>query len=377
MGRLLHRSLDAPRGLTQHPASGGARARLARLALLHARTLGASPRGAAAVLAQRALRAALLWFEGPPAWYGRWTPAEARDECVAVADLAAVVTAGGWPDYETYGDGKGGGDPVWDAAAAGGGGGGDDGASIRTTPSQRLDLLALLLAAETERTSAWANPLALPSKPRSPYAKYGAARWAALARVAWGVSPRLALALPGRLPSSAALNAELERLVADHAGDAGLQRVPGAAEVLSRVAAVKSGRGPTVTPPTDALALWAPAPLLQALAMLGGPAGKVPAVRAYALRSLEACPPEAVASFLPQLVQLLRGDTDGQIAGYLLAAATRSVLYAHILIATLAAEGTPPPEAFAPAVKRSGWKPPEDTGLWRVADELKDKVSEW
>jgi hypothetical protein len=30
MGRLLHRSLHAPRGLTQHPASGGARARLAR-----------------------------------------------------------------------------------------------------------------------------------------------------------------------------------------------------------------------------------------------------------------------------------------------------------------------------------------------------------
>lgn len=48
------------------------------------------------------------------------------------------------------------------------------------------------------------------------------------------------------------------------------------------------------TSPTDALALWAPAPLLQALAMLGGPAGGVPAVRAYAVRSLEGCDPEQV-----------------------------------------------------------------------------------
>ena len=46
--------------------------------------------------------------------------------------------------------------------------------------------------------------------------------------------------------------------------------------------------------PTDALALWDPAPLLQALAMLGGPTGGVPSVRAFAVRSLEGCDPERV-----------------------------------------------------------------------------------
>ena len=53
------------------------------------------------------------------------------------------------------------------------------------------------------------------------------------------------------------------------------------------------------------------------------------------------------------------------------------MIYAHMLIRTLSAEGTPPPEAFtSPAVKRSGWSPPEDTGgLWAVADELKSAVS--
>ena len=37
-----------------------------------------------------------------------------------------------------------------------------------------------------------------------------------------------------------------------------------------------------------------PAPLLQALAMLGGPTGGVPSVRAFAVRSLEGCDPERV-----------------------------------------------------------------------------------
>ncbi len=46
-----------------------------------------------------------------------------------------------------------------------------------------------------------------------------------------------------------------------------------------------------------------------------------------------------------------------------------------MLVCTLSAEGRPPPEAFSsPAVKRSGWSPPEDTGLWAVADELKAAV---
>ena len=61
------------------------------------------------------------------------------------------------------------------------------------------------------------------------------------------------------------------------------------------------GAQPAVSPdpfrsssPTDALALWDPAPLLQALAMLGGPTGGVPSARSYALRSLEGCDPEWV-----------------------------------------------------------------------------------
>ena len=41
---------------------------------------------------------------------------------------------------------------------------------------------------------------------------------------------------------------------------------------------------------------------------------------------------------------------------------------------TLASEARPPAEAFSPAVKRSGWKPPRDTGLWDTADAVKTQV---
>lgn len=42
-----------------------------------------------------------------------------------------------------------------------------------------------------------------------------------------------------------------------------------------------------------------------------------------------------VAFFLPQLVQLLRADDSGLIRQFLLAAACRSIQFAHVMICTL------------------------------------------
>ena len=42
---------------------------------------------------------------------------------------------------------------------------------------------------------------------------------------------------------------------------------------------------------------------------------------------------------------------------------------------TLRSEARPPDEAFNPTVKRSGWKAPEETGLWDTANEVKDQAS--
>ena len=79
---------------------------------------------------------------------------------------------------------------------------------------------------------------------------------------------------------------------------------------------------------------------------------------------------QQVSFFLPQLVQLLRGNETGHICNFLLREASCSPVFAHRLVCTLRSEGTPPPDAFAPAVKRSGWKPPSDSGLWGVADAV-------
>ena len=42
----------------------------------------------------------------------------------------------------------------------------------------------------------------------------------------------------------------------------------------------------------------------------------------------------------------------------------------------LQSEATPPEEAFNPTVKRSGWRPPADTGLWKAAEVLRARVWE-
>jgi hypothetical protein len=81
-----------------------------------------------------------------------------------------------------------------------------------------------------------------------------------------------------------------------------------------------------------------------------------------------------VAFFLPQLVQLLRGDEGGAVEAFLREEAARARLFAHLLLCALRTEGTPPAEAFAPAVKRSGWKPPEDSGIWAAADAVAEKA---
>jgi phosphatidylinositol 4-kinase len=53
---------------------------------------------------------------------------------------------------------------------------------------------------------------------------------------------------------------------------------------------------------------------------------------AYVLRVMETYPPETVTFFMPQLVQSLRYDDGKLVEGYLLGAARRSNIFAHILI---------------------------------------------
>eukprot|EP00891_Asterochloris_glomerata_P007299 jgi/Astpho2/7299/e_gw1.00113.17.1_t len=190
---------------------------------------------------------------------------------------------------------------------------------------QRVELLHLLLHSEAERLAIWATPRA--SKLRSRVSAFvSGGQPIQHTRMAWDCDPRMALCLLDRYPKAEAL----ETLVLKNAHQPSLQQLAEAATILATPGAAASN-----APELSHLAVWAVSPLLQATALMAGPAGANHTVRAYCLRSLQATPPEQVAFFLPQLVQLLRADEGGMIQDFLFTAARRSTLFGHKLICTL------------------------------------------
>ena len=78
--------------------------------------------------------------------------------------------------------------------------------------------------AEAERLAAWADPLDTGGIPTSAAASLTAPQWAQHVRTAWAqVSPRLAVALARRFPAQAGIRLELQRLVAQDAGEPAVQ----------------------------------------------------------------------------------------------------------------------------------------------------------
>ncbi|KAL4452207.1 hypothetical protein ABPG75_007869 [Micractinium tetrahymenae] len=360
--RLFSASLaDAGRCLTAHPASTGARFRLLHLALKHCRAqqAQAAARGKPCplpilLLFEQVLAAALQWFELPQAWHYAEQDL-LREALGAVRDFAAAVQAAPLPQLPRDLPPP---HPVWGEVLP------------PSSNAARQALLQLLLSAEVERLAAWADPLEAAGIPPSAAASLTPAQWAQHVRTAWAeVSPALAVALSRRFPGAAAIRAELQKLVAQGAGDPAVQNLPEAATLLATPAAAKAN-----APQLQHLAVWAPLPLLEAIELAAGPAGRNPAVLGFVMRSLQACRPEEVAFFLPQLVQLLRDDPGGTVERFLLDAASHSVYFAHMLVCQLLSEGTPPDEAFNPTVKRSNWSPPADTGLWGIADRMRQRV---
>eukprot|EP00208_Stichococcus_sp_RCC1054_P001997 CAMPEP_0206143372 /NCGR_PEP_ID=MMETSP1473-20131121/20292_1 /ASSEMBLY_ACC=CAM_ASM_001109 /TAXON_ID=1461547 /ORGANISM="Stichococcus sp, Strain RCC1054" /LENGTH=1452 /DNA_ID=CAMNT_0053538737 /DNA_START=218 /DNA_END=4576 /DNA_ORIENTATION=- len=332
------------RHLSRHPAAAGSVFRLALVALEAAgdkNAAGSAGEHLTRELRSTTLQAALHYFAGPPAWYGKWSRSELREQAQAVSEFAAMAE-------RTWGKGGG------------------------HSSAATVGLLQLLLQAEAGRLQGWADPTLAATSPPPPQPELTSPAWTSYATAAWQVDLELALALRQRFPGVPALTGALEDLVKQHAAEPGVQAIPEAATLLAtgRAAAAQESQ-------LQRLQAWAPAPLLQATALLAGESGSNDLVRQYALRSLsDASKPEEVAFFLPQLVQQLRGDRGDLVQNFLLDAAKRSMLFAHLLICALRTEGKPPEEAFNPAVKRSGWQPPRDTGLWDVTDRLQLRVWE-
>ncbi|KAG1666312.1 hypothetical protein FOA52_004794 [Chlamydomonas sp. UWO 241] len=409
LSRLLHTSLADPSRLSVHPAAAAPRFRLLSLALRFAQAkLDTLPQGAPcpvplAMLHDRVLKAAVLWFSTAPAFTANMSETQAQEQVSAVRDFLvlisnlklwpglqslAITTAASAPESTSADEASrssklmalvsGSGKAIKDRVVSVG-----SGPSTTTrvpmhpvwgTSEVRLPdvvaLLEMLLAREVDRLQVWAQPL----EPAGGvgHASTGpgpapAGGWEKLVRTAWAVDPQVAITLLKRVPTADAVAAEVKKLLVRHCREPYVQRLPAAAMLLASHLDAQSHLG--------VLATWAPAGAVEGLELLAGAAtSRVTEVKEYALRCIDNTEPERLVFFLPQLVQILRNDPGGKIADLLLAMAGRSDLFAHQLIWALKTEEKPPEEAFNPAVKRSGWQPPLDVGLWAISAQLRAKV---
>ncbi|KAG0598394.1 hypothetical protein M758_12G069200 [Ceratodon purpureus] len=193
-------------------------------------------------------------------------------------------------------------------------------------------LLCMLCQLELDRLDTWAHPLQVCAIPR--LQKTVSERLEDYVKTAWSVDPRIALALVARFPGSAALKAEVSMLVQANIQD--LTHIPEALPYFVTPEAVEED-----SRVLQWLLHWAPCSLTSALAFLTPAYKGHHRVMAYVLRVMEFYPPERVTFFMPQLVQALRYDQGGLVEGYLMVAASRSNLFAHILIWQLQGEEPP------------------------------------
>ncbi|KAM0865729.1 hypothetical protein ACQ4PT_043084 [Festuca glaucescens] len=193
-----------------------------------------------------------------------------------------------------------------------------------TAREKRKQLLLVLSQNEADRLEVWAQPIN--TKDMSTFrGKISSDKWIDHSRTAFAVDPRIALSMTMRFPTNSALQSEITQLVQTHILE--LRTIPEALPFFITPKAVDENSALL-----QQLPHWAPCSVTQALEFFTSPYKGHPRVMAYVLRVMETYPPETVTFFMPQLVQSLRYDDGKLVEGYLLGAARRSNIFAHILI---------------------------------------------
>ncbi|XVE49407.1 hypothetical protein DITRI_Ditri01bG0080200 [Diplodiscus trichospermus] len=198
---------------------------------------------------------------------------------------------------------------------------------------KRKQLLLMLCQHEADRLEVWAQPLSKEGISSRP--KISADKWTEYARTAFSVDPRIAFSLASRFPTNTYLKGEITQLVQLHILE--IRCIPEALPYFVTSKAIDENSALL-----QQLPHWAACSITQALEFLTPAYKGHPRVMAYVLRVLESYPPERVTFFMPQLVQALRYDEGRLVEGYLLRAAQRSDIFAHILIWHLQGETCEP-----------------------------------
>lgn len=159
----------------------------------------------------------------------------------------------------------------------------------------------------------------------------------------------------------------LARLIISHCNDPLVQSIPEYAEIMLKY----KDLFPTVAP-FHALDHWAPTSPNHFVEYFHI---NHPCVERYIVKCMEQAPIESTKFVIPQIIQCLRYEECSQtVQKVLMKASRKDAILAAYIYWQLNGERTPPEEAFNPVIKRSGWNPPEDAGLWKVSDTALSKL---
>ncbi|KAM7298749.1 phosphatidylinositol 4-kinase alpha-like [Ixodes scapularis] len=198
---------------------------------------------------------------------------------------------------------------------------------------RKRSLILALLSVEVEFLITWYNPMATLDKAIPGEEIISAWRcqhitergWMEMARVAWSLSPSLAVYLPSRFRSSDTLRSEVIRLVQTnpdmvcHIGEA-LQYMVTADSVMED------------SPSLSYMQAWASVSPIKVLAYFSRLYSPHPITAQYAVRVLSSCPPDVLMFYIPQLSQAVRYDTMGYIRDFIISSANISQLLTHQFI---------------------------------------------
>ncbi|PKA52366.1 Phosphatidylinositol 4-kinase alpha [Apostasia shenzhenica] len=338
LGRMLQGTMKCPCHFSQHPGAAGTffTAVLLGLKFCSCKAQGnlENSKMGYQMLEDRVLRASLGWFAREPEWYETddrcFSQNEAQSVFLVAQHLLSDKTDAAPADLSLKGKGNenelynltGLNHPVWGQM--------DNYASGR---EKRKQLLTMLCQHEADRLEVWAQPLN--TKDTTFRNKISSDKWVEHVKTAFAVDPRIACCLTSRFPANSTVIAEVTQMV--QANIVELRTIPQALPFFVTPMAVEEN-----SVLLQQLPHWAACSITQALEFLTPPFKGHLRVVAYVLRVLESYPPERVTFFMPQLVQALRYDEGKLVEGYLLGAALRSNVFAHILIWHLQGESCAP-----------------------------------
>lgn len=202
--------------------------------------------------------------------------------------------------------------------------------------SKRRNLILSLLATEIEFLIAWHNPMSCPelhipgedtiSAWRNQTISQTTERSTReLVKLAWDISPTLAIYLPHRFKNSDVIVNELSKLV--KLQPSAVSHIPEALQYLATPSDLIKD-----SPELINILTWHPIQPTLALSFFSKAYPPHPFTAQYAIRSLCSYPSEVVMTYIPQLVQAIRNDKVGYTKNYIKEAAQRSQLLMHQLI---------------------------------------------